>query len=589
MPPLLDEIVLDHLRFLYAEQAPRVAEQLARVVQNRREQLAACKRPGLDHRDAVLITYADQVQEDALLRQAPSAPPEPGVQAPEPAPLEVLDRFLHQVELDGLLSTVHLLPFFPYSSDDGFSVIDYYQVHPEFGTWDHVARLGRSFQLMFDLVINHISRHSAWFQGYLRGEEPYRRYFIEVDPGADLSQVVRPRSLPLLTRVETSRGPRWVWTTFSPDQVDLNYHEPQLLVQMIDVALFYLAQGARILRLDAIAYLWKELGTPCIHLPQTHRVVKLLRTLVDRFAPGAVLLTETNVPHRENVSYFGQGDEAHMVYQFSLPPLLLDAVLNQDPGPLRRWLLQLEPPPAGCTFFNFTASHDGVGVRPLEGLVSEERFMRLIQAVKKRGGHVSTRRLPDGSDAPYELNITYFDAVGEPGISAQEHVRRFLLTQAVMLALQGVPGIYFHSLVATPNYHQGVQQRGYPRAINRRKYGYRELLELLTPAQGAPRQVLEGFRRLLAARRSSRAFSPWATQRVLEAAPESVLALLRRCQQSGQQALMAANFSAQPARLELASVGGEPWRDMLSGRSVQGSLELEGFGFCYLSQGPPAA
>ncbi len=579
---LLGDAALDHLRFLYGDQAPQVARRMEQMILRHRDALAARERPPLSEHDAVLITYADQVQEDSLLRQGPSAPPRPEVPPPEPAPLEMLERFLHHVELDGLLSTVHLLPFFPYSSDDGFSVIDYYQVHPELGTWDHVACLGRHFQLMFDLVINHVSRHSEWFQDYLRGEEPYTRYFIEVDPGTDLSQVVRPRSLPLLTEVETSRGRRWVWTTFSPDQIDLNYHEPEVLVQMFDVAFFYLARGARILRLDAIAYLWKELGTPCIHLPQTHRVVKLLRVLVDRFAPGTVLLTETNVPHRENVSYFGRGDEAHMVYQFSLPPLLLDALLNQDPGPLRRFLLGLEAPPPGCTFFNFTASHDGVGVRPLEGLVSQERFDLLLQATLARGGKVSTRRMSDGTDAPYELNITYFDATGAPGLGTQEHVQRFLLTQAVMLALQGVPGIYFHSLVATPNYHQGVRQRGYPRAINRRKYGYRELLCLLESAQGAPRLVLEQYRRLLALRRAHRAFSPWADQQVLELEPDCVLALVRQCPETGRQVLLLANFAAQAVQVQVPAPWKNAWEDLLRGESGQGAVPLPGFGFRFL-------
>jgi len=120
----------------------------------------------------------------------------------------------------------------------------------------------------------------------------------------------------------------------------------------------------RIARLDAVAFLWKELGTNCLHLPETHELVKLFRDVCEIVAPRAIILTETNVPHAENVSYFGQGDEAHMVYQFSLPPLLLHAFITGNGQYLTHWASGLEPPPAGCTFFNFTASHDGVGVRP---------------------------------------------------------------------------------------------------------------------------------------------------------------------------------------------------------------------------------
>ncbi len=312
------------------------------------------RRP-LDERDAVLITYADQVREDGQ------------------APLATLRELLHAEGLDELVGTVHLLPFFPYTSDDGFSVSDYEAVDDAAGSWEDVAALGAQHELMFDLVLNHCSASHRWFQGYLRGEPGLERFFVEADPEADLSAVVRPRALPLLTPFESSRGLRHVWTTFSADQVDLNYAEPSVLLEMLSVLVGYLARGARIVRLDAVAYLWKTPGTTCIHLPETHEVVKLMRDLADALAPGSIILTETNVPHEENVSYFGDGDEAQMVYQFALPPLLLDAVIHRDPGPLRAWLAELEPAPAGAAYFNFTASHDGVGLRPLEGLVEERR------------------------------------------------------------------------------------------------------------------------------------------------------------------------------------------------------------------------
>ncbi|MCA9101396.1 MAG: hypothetical protein KDA63_09615, partial [Planctomycetales bacterium] len=347
--------------------------------------------PWSEH-DVVLISYADQLRSDAT------------------TPLATLADWLQTTGLDQLLSIVHLLPFCPYSSDDGFSVIDFEAVDPDAGDWDDIARLGRQVDLMFDLVLNHVSRHSEWFQRYLTGESPYVDWFIEADPDGDYSQVVRPRSLPLLTPVETTRGVRHVWTTFSDDQIDLNYANPQVLMRMLHVLLEYARRGARIVRLDAVAFLWKQVGTTCLHLPETHEVVKLMREVVQAAFPQTVLLTETNVPHAENVSYFGDGDEAQMVYQFSLPPLLLDAFVHGDATYLQRWLEQLAPPPPGCTFFNFTASHDGVGVRPLEGLVPPERLDRLVEAMAERGGLIGTRRRADGVDVPYELNISYVDA-----------------------------------------------------------------------------------------------------------------------------------------------------------------------------------
>ena len=324
--PACRERISTHLTRLYSGNVEQVLTRLLQRIDDALPRIPA-QRTSWDQTDAVLITYGDQVSQ------------------PNKAPLETQRQFLLDRGLADVLSTVHILPFFPYSSDDGFSVIDYRQVDPALGTWSDVAALADDFDLMFDLVINHCSRHSEWFQKYLTGEQPYSSFFIEVDPNEDVSQVTRPRSHPLLTPFETSRGTRHLWTTFSDDQIDLNFASPDMLVEMIDVLLFYLQRGARIIRLDAIAYLWKQLGTSCIHLPQTHEVVKLMRTVVDEVAPGTILLTETNVPHEENVSYYGNGDEAQMVYQFSLAPLLAEALQSGDATVLNRWLADLEPTP----------------------------------------------------------------------------------------------------------------------------------------------------------------------------------------------------------------------------------------------------
>ncbi|MEO0530119.1 MAG: sugar phosphorylase, partial [Planctomycetota bacterium] len=421
-------------------------------------------------RDVVLITYADQ------LRTADGSV----------SPLATLREWLVANGLDDLLCTVHLLPFCPYSSDDGFSVIDYLAVDPDAGTWDDIAALGELFDLMFDLVLNHLSEKSEWFQKYLAGEAPYDRFFIEVDPSDDFSSVTRPRPGPPYKAVATSRGERHVWSTFSDgavkDQIDLNYDEPAVLARMLRILVEYARRGARIVRLDAVAFLWKRLGTTSMHLKETHELIKLMRDVLAAYTPRTLVLTETNVPHKENVSYFGQvdastgeADEAHMVYQFSLPPLLLEAFLSGDATALQEWLMNLAPPPPGCTFFNFTASHDGVGVRPLEGLVSDERFAAMAETVAKRGAIVNTRTKPDGTEAPYELCVAYFSAMAPSEPDDELHVRRFLSSQAVMLALRGMPAPYFHSLMGTPNDTAAAESSGIARRINRRKYDRAEL------------------------------------------------------------------------------------------------------------------
>ena len=510
-----------------------------------------------DQRDAVLITYGDQVRSAG------------------DTPLRALDRFLSDRQLDDCINIVHLLPFFPFSSDDGFSVIDYRTVDPGVGSWQDIQRLGERFDLMFDLVLNHVSQHSQWFQHYLAGREPYTRFFIEADPQQDLSAVVRPRSLPLLSRFETARGPRHLWTTFSDDQIDLNFGEPEVLLQMLRILLDYVRRGARVVRLDAIAYLWKEPGTRCIHLPRTHEVVKLMRDVLEAVAPHVILLTETNVPHAENVSYFGDGDEAHMVYQFSLPPLMLDALLSGDAVPLRQWLQRLQATPAGTTYFNFTASHDGIGVRPVEGLIPHERFQQLVEACRQRGALVSTRRNPDGSDSPYELNISYVDALSDPNdTDPVRHARRFLLSQAIMLALRGIPGVYFHSLVGTGNDHEGVRQTGHARRINRRKYQLDDLQQRLDDAGSLQQRIFAGYRHLLQRRIGQAAFHPDAAQRVWDTPDPALIAFARTG--ADQTILVAANLGDRPRQLHFRDYTRDRFdRDLLSGRKVAADQTIE--------------
>ncbi len=549
--------IVDRLRrrlvMLYGdERAAECCSRLVALLQHYAQLLPVSSRAGGDHREIVLITYGDQVSQ------------------PGEAPLRTLREFLVEQGLEPLLRIVHILPFYPYSSDDGFSVIDYRAVDPALGDWEDVRQLGQRFELMFDLVLNHVSRQSDWFTAYQAGRAPYDGYFLEADPEADLSQVTRPRSLPLLTEVDTNRGRRHVWTTFSSDQIDLNFANPAVLLEMIEILLEYLRHGARVIRLDAVAYLWKEPGTTCIHLPQTHEVVKLLRDVVDVLAPQVRLITETNVPHAENVGYFGAGDEAHLVYQFSLPPLLLDASLQGDATPLLDWMKQLAPARPGTSFFNFTASHDGIGVRPLEGLVTEERFARLVEAIPARGGLVSTRRRPDGRDVPYELNISFVSALGEPaGLSPALHARRFLTSQGLMLALQGLPAVYFHSLVGTENDLQGAATSGQPRRINRRKFRLAELQARLSDADSLAARIFRGYRDLLTVRIEQPAFHPEGPQAVLDLQDPSLVSVLRTSPDGRQRILVLANLGSQNRALVLSAHTDLRFsHDLLSGHNL---------------------
>ncbi len=526
-----------------------------------------------DEEDVVLITYAD-----SLRRTADDF---------NELPLVTLRRFFKE-HLKGAVSTVHLLPFYPWSSDDGFSVINYREVDPAVGGWGEVEDLSRECDLMFDLVLNHCSSESSWFKDFVSGIQPGRHYFLEMDPDTDLSEVVRPRTSPILTETPTRDGKTHVWTTFSADQVDLNWQNPDLLFEFIDILFLYISKGARILRMDAVAFLWKKLGTTCIHLPETHEVVKLFRDLCELVAPEVLVLTETNVPQEENLSYFGEGDEAHMVYNFSLPPLLLHGLLRNDARHVTEWAKELPELPKDCTYFNFSSSHDGIGVRPLKGILDDKELDFLVEEVQKREGRVNFRTGLGGKQEPYELNITYFSALSEPG-DEEAGVARFLCSQAVVLSLRGIPTIYIHALMATPNYLEGMEATGQNRTINRKKWEVTELNALLEDETTAQSRVFQGLVRLLRRRSNYKAFHPDGEQRVLEMG-NSFFVVLRRSPDRTETILCIFNFSGErqiiknPQDTEMARKI-KSFYDIVSGKtfgSGKKGITLEPYQFLWL-------
>lgn len=559
--------IRDLLSFIYdggeVDVAGDVAPRMEKLLSSYREKLTA---PGgfseghlpLDETDSIMIAYGDSFR------------------GPDGPPLSYLLQFLDD-EAEGVVSGVHILPFSPYSSDDGFSIIDYRQVNPDLGEWKDVEAIAEEFVLMADLVLNHCSAQGPWFKGFLADEEPYNNYFITVPKDTDVTSVVRPRAHPLLTPFETASGERWVWTTFSTDQVDLDFSNPDVLCEMLDVFLGYVAHGAQVIREDAIAYLWKELGTPCLHHPKTHAAVQLMRAVVDEVCPWVIIITETNVPHEENISYFGDGkNEAHMVYNFSLPPLTLDAFLREDTSHLQSWAASLETGNPQTAFFNFMASHDGVGLLPAHGILSDAEMDAMIAAVSERGGRISYKATPSG-EIPYEMNINYMDAITPPGLPDDQRARMFLASQSILLALAGVPGIYYHSLIGSGNWQEGVEETGHNRTINRRKLEFAELSEALNTAGTREQMVFDGYKELIRARAISPAFHPSAPQQILEV-PRELFCVLRTDQDGTERVLCLVNVSGSPSvaafsRQALNLKDKKGFHDLITGDFVYPSID----------------
>lgn len=540
--------MLEYLQKLYGVKAHLVQDEIVQLMKGCHQ---SSDKQLLNEEDMMIITYGDSI----LDGQKPA--------------LQVLNGFLDE-NVGHLINTVHILPMFTYTSDDGFSVVDYLEIDSKLGTWKNVKDLSKNYDLMFDAVINHISKSSSWFKEYAKGNLRYDDYFIECDPTVDYSSVVRPRALPLYYEYETVNGKKNLWATFSEDQLDINYENPKVLIDVLKILLEYASNGARFIRLDAIGFAWKKVGTSCIHLDETHALIKTMRYVLSQCYPDVKLITETNVPHHENITYFGNGlDEAHLIYQFPLPPLTLHAFLSQSAEVLMNWADSLKETSLTneTTYFNFLASHDGIGLRPTEGILTNEDRQEMADSVLSRGGRISYKDNPDGTKSPYEMNINYLDALCEETLTVDEKVKKFIASQSILLALQGVPGIYIHSLLGSRNDLKGMEESGINRRINREKLDVNSLKETLDDESSLRNGVFSAYKKLLSIRKSHTAFSPLSKQEVLSF-HKQVFSIKRTS--DTETIICLVNVSDTPVTIDINESG----LDLITNTKVARSIQL---------------
>lgn len=581
--------IIDRLKFLYGESSALLwmpefervlnvhyAHKPAEMTEKEKD-YDPCERFCEKH--MVLITYGDNVKGTG------------------PTPLASLHQFV-DTYYRGMVNTLHILPFFPYSSDRGFAVIDFRRVDTKLGSWDDIREKKRQYDLMFDAVINHCSARSEMFQEFLNGNPLYKDFFISYDSPEELTEdqrrkIFRPRTSDILTRFETIEGPRYVWTTFSEDQIDLNYRNPAVLLQVIESLLFYVRRGADILRLDAVTYIWAEPGTESIHLKQTHEIVKLLRDVMDCVASGVAIVTETNVPHSDNVSYFGDGfDEAHMVYNFALPPLVLHTFYREDASALSLWAQAMATPSDQTVFLNILDTHDGIGLMGVKGILPEADIRYIVETAQQRGGLVSYKTTSALTREPYEINTTWWSAVTPDSNeeSLYHKVRRYLASRSIALVLQGVPGIYIHGALGSTNDHGAFEASGIKRDVNRGVIDARDVEAALQDPESKLSLMYRHGSDQIRARRQERAFHPRGSQRVLMLSPK-VFAVLRGSPGGDEHILAVTGVTGQTVkvRIRLKDLGLERvhWKDLLSGRqwTAQGgvlSLEIGPYGVVWL-------
>ena len=459
--------------------------------------------------DSVLITYADSIYKSGE------------------ATLITLRDLLSNY-FGSLSNVVHILPFLKSTSDGGFAVSSYETLEEKFGSWDDLKSISKKHNLMADLVLNHVSSSHTWVQEFIKSQEPGKSNVFSPDQNLDWSNVVRPRSSSLFSQINTEDGPKQVWTTFGPDQIDLNWHNPKMNLEFLNLIITYLSNGIKWFRLDAVGFIWKESGTTCLHLPKAHSIVKILRFLLNNLLDDGVLITETNVPQKENLSYLIPEDEAHMAYNFPLPPLLLEAIITSRADILNSWIFDWPKLPSDTTLFNFTASHDGVGLRALEGLMNEQRIKDLLINCEKRGGLVSHRRLSNGDDKPYELNISWWSAMEDSGRDSNRYqFERFILTQLLVMALKGVPAFYLPALLASENDIKSFSMTGQRRDLNREKFKLDNLLSVLNNPESNANKNLKYLRNAMDVRSNLKQFHPSSEMKCLTKGRSDIVVIKR--------------------------------------------------------------
>ena len=548
--------ILKRLNYIYSgvittEQTLLSAKRINQLINDYKSQSTNSKSPeSWSENTVLLITYADNVNKGVTGKT-------------------ISDFILfYQKYFSTFIDTIHFLPFFTSSGDGGFSVKDHEEIDPAYGNWKEISGFSKNATIMTDLVLNHASSQGKWYRNFIENKRPGKDYFFTIDNNYDCSNVIRPRDHELLKDIKLEIGNKKLWCTFSYDQIDLNFRNPDVLLEFVKLIIKLSSYGVKIFRLDAVAFIWKESGTTCLNLPQTHEIIKLLRDIVDQLDENIVIVTETNLPKNENLSYFGKNDEAHWIYNFSLPPLIIYTFLFGDSSSITKWSMKMPPAQFGNAYLNFIASHDGIGMRPAEGVLSDEDINNMLTRLKKNGSEFSMRKLKGTEDKVYEANISLFSALqnidtDSNGIFALD---RFIAAHCIILAIEGVPAFYFNSFFGTKNDKQSYLKSGIKRDLNRHKWNFSDLVSKIDDDQTHEFKCFSILKELISIRKSQPAFHPNATQFTLNI-DQSVFAVWRQSKNRKQSIFAITNVTSSKFIFNtnmINLIDDEEWYDLLN-------------------------
>ncbi|MFW9905101.1 MAG: alpha-amylase family glycosyl hydrolase [Candidatus Thorarchaeota archaeon] len=538
IPETLKSDIIQKSKILYGNRAQSIFDELVTILESYNQLLALNmmkndfnleKKKKFDFKDIILNIYADSIQ------------------GRYGTPLQKLYSFT-EAYIHDIINGVHILPFFPWDTDRGFSVLNYYEVDQRNGSWEDFTSLKNLYDiLMIDCVINHASINNPLVQKALIGNLEYQDFVItykeEEKPTQDeLLKITRARPTPVLTRyyvLASKEGKRWVtfniplqgieskkvriedtgwvWTTFSrpksPDgvvmtrQVDLNYSNPKVFLEMVRIILFYISKGARWLRLDAIGYLWKKIGTTCLHQPETHIFISLINDILKIFDYlQIVLIGEVNEPQEKALQYLCS-DETDMIYLFTHFPLAVHAILTGTSQYYMKWIPSLKDA-KGRLFISVLGTHDGMGMKPIGNWLPDDEKTRLQRILTEEYNALPNYALiTGGKKIIYELCSTPWNFINKNNSDESEElqIRRYTAVLALGLMIRGIPSIYINGLLGIPNFTGELDEN---RSINRQILYENYLNEELNYKNSRIFKIFSQIMFLIKIRKNEEAFDP---------------------------------------------------------------------------------
>lgn len=611
------------LQAVYGDSSATIYEKVVAIAEDFSKRRANSQGNGfksLSQKDMALICYADHVV------------------STEFSPIQTLGKVLKEYGISDKLPITHILPFYPWDTDRGFSVKDYYSVNPGYGTWEDIKELGTYTKLMFDFVANHASIENPLVQKALISDHispedseckeylPYKDFVISYTEDnkpseEDLKQLSRPRNFPVLTKYrvvkndenrkvailgekkeeENVLGEGYVWTTFSRAklddgseetcQIDINYNNPNVFVESVKILLFYVEQSAKLVRLDAIGYIWKKIGSSSLHEPECHKILEALGSVLRIAAPEVITISEVNEPQVNAFTYIGNKEhpEADLAYQFSHFPLAVHAVLTEQSNFYQEWLKTISVFGAH-QFTTVLGSHDGIGMKPARGLLPEEELERLCKIlVEEHQGKPNFAVLPGGKKIIYEVCATPWCIINNPHTNENfdTQLQRYLAVTAMGLCIPGIPAIYWNGLFGMKNYlpEGGLDEN---RTVNREIFDYIALKDLLDNETSEIHRCFQAVKYLLATRAKEQAFHPHTKLTPVVNDSSQVVSCLLDYAAENSQILAVTNVAKQQCKITLDSKDlptNTSWIDLLSGNQYTiPNIELNAYQVCWLKQ-----